>query len=393
MMNRKIGTTAQGIRLPIINRGDDLAPIVVDALTQALTQANQTLHQSDVIGVTEAIVAKAQNNFATIDDIAADVRQKFGENSTVGVVFPILSRNRFYNMLKGIARGAAKVIVLLQYPSDEVGNPIMDLDRLDEIEDKLPGGLISAQAFREAAGSFAHPFTGMDYIDLYESVGEHVEVYLSKDPRDIVKLTDKVLVAEIHARARTRRRVVNAGAKTVYTLSDILNHSINGSGYNPEYGLLGSNLADAETLKLFPRDCMPFVERLQQLIAEKTGVRPEVMIYGDGAFKDPFCGIWELADPVVSPAYTERLGGRPNEIKLKYVAETVFGQMGKDEKQEAVTQMIRTKNETGNGYAEGTTPRKYADLLGSLCDLMSGSGDKGTPVILIQGYFDDYATE
>lgn len=387
---RSVGTQAHGIRLPIISRGDNLAEILVESLTNAITLENIQLNHTDVIGVTEAVVAKSQGNFASIDHIASDVKSKFPDG-TIGLVFPILSRNRFINILKGIARGAKKVYVLLQYPQDEVGNPIMDVQMIDDVTDALAAGPISAAQFKEVVPNFIHPFTGVDYISLYEGVGDNIEVYISNDPRDILKLTKNVLVGEIHSRNITKKRLLKAGAETVYTLSDILSTPIGDSGFNPDYGVLGSNLSTNETLKLFPKDCDAFVQDIRKRIFDKTGVQPEVLIYGDGAFKDPLCGIWELADPVVSPAYTERLGGRPNEIKLKFVAENVFSNLSGTEKQKAVTDMIKDKKKDTN-YSEGTTPRKYADLLGSLCDLMSGSGDKGTPVILIQGYFDDYAS-
>ena len=389
-MKRLLGTQAHGIRLPIISRGDDLAEIVAASVAEAVSAEGFTLKNSDVIGVTEAIVAKSQGNFASLDDIGADIRSKF-PGGTVGLVFPILSRNRFLNILKGLARGADKVYVLLSFPQDEVGNPVMDLNQLDDLEEELKNTPISGSDFKKLTADYVHPFTDVNYIDLYESVGENVEVFLSNDPRDILKLTPHVLVGEIHSRNRTKARLEKAGAATVYTLSDILSAPVNGSGFNPDHGVLGSNLDTHESLKLFPRDCDVFVKSVRAKIAERTGVEPEILVYGDGAFKDPICGIWELADPVVSPAYTERLGGQPREIKLKYVSENVFGNLSGEEKQKAVTEMIKAKHRGEAQYAEGTTPRKFSDLLGSLCDLMSGSGDKGTPVILIQGYFDDYS--
>lgn len=388
---RYIGTQAMGIRLPIISQGDPLADIVAASVYQAVKADNIRLRGDDVVAVTEAIVAKAQGNYASLDQVAEDIRQKF-PGGEVGVVFPIMSRNRFFNILKGIARGADKVYVLLSYPSDEMGNPLIDMNRRDEIIDKLPARPVSAAAFKECAGDVRHPFTGVDYLDLYESIGDHVRVYLSDDPRDILKLTPHVLAADVHTRFITRNRLVKAGAETAYTLSDILSSSVNGSGFNADYGLLGSNLATEDNLKLFPRDCDTFIQSLQKKLSTLTGVKPEVMVYGDGAFKDPARGIWELADPVVSPAYTDRLGGLPNEIKIKMVADQVLTGMDSEAKTRAIRKMIRDK--TGdNPYREGTTPRKYADLLGSLCDLISGSGDKGTPVVLVQGYFDNYAEE
>lgn len=389
-MKRTVGAQAHGIRLPIISRGDNLVEIVADSVVHAVQAEKIALKNTDVIGITEAIVAKSQGNFASLDDVATDIRQKFPEG-TVGLVFPILSRNRFLNILKGIARGADKVYVLLRYPQDEVGNPVMNLDQLDDLEEDLKDTPIKGEDFKKITSDYAHPFTGVNYIDLYQSVGDNVEIYLSDDPRDILKLTSQVLVGEIHSRMQTKRRLERAGAEKVYTLSDILSTPVEQSGYNPEYGILGSNLDTTESLKLFPRDCEAFVSSVREKIADRTGIRPEVLVYGDGAFKDPICGIWELADPVVSPAYTERLGGQPKEIKLKYISENLFGGLSGEDKRKAVTEMIKSKHNGGPEYGEGTTPRKFSDLLGSLCDLMSGSGDKGTPVILIQGYFDDYS--
>jgi len=393
---RYTGTLARGIRLPIIKQGDDLAEIVADCVISAAEAEGFTLHNNDVIGVTEAILGKAQGNFATLDQIAEDIRRKF-PGGELGVVFPMMSRNRFFNIMKGIARGADKVYVLLSYPFDEVGNPIMDISRLDEVTDalKMPEMKpVPAAWFVQEAGMFRHPFTGMDYIEMFQSVGEHVEVYLSGDPRDITHLTPHVLVGEIHTRLRTKERLQKAGAKSVFMLSDILSSSVSGSGFHPEYGVLGSNISTDETLKLFPRDCGAFVDALQNKIMSRAGVCPEVLVYADGAFKDPKYGIWELADPVVSPGYSKRLGGQPNEIKLKWVADQELSGLSDDEKAQALKTMIREKNATGkNEFDTGTTPRIYADLLGSLCDLMGGSGDKGTPVVLVQGYFDDYATQ
>jgi len=379
-----------GIRLPIISPGDDLIEITVDHILKVTESAPLT--SSDVIAVTEAIVAKAEGNFATINDIADDVRAKYGD-AEVGLVYPMLSRNRFINILKGVSAGVKKLHVLLNYPHDEVGNPILDINRLDEIMDALPQGMVTAADFKAAAGDFAHPFTGVDYLKLYAKAGDNISIYLSNDPRDILKLTPHVLVGEIHSRNITKNRLLKAGAKTVYTLSDILSQSINGSGYNAEYGVLGSNLSTEHVLKLFPARSAEFVEKLQARLYEKTGIRPEVMVYGDGAFKDPVCGIWELADPVVSPGHTVRLASRPHEIKIKLVADTVASGLTSDEKREAVTKMIKSKADNPDAFREGTTPRVYADLLGSLCDLMGGSGDKGTPVVLVRGYFDDYTVD
>ena len=386
---RTTGTTSRGVRLPIISPGDDLVNITADCVVNASKNDGFDILPTDIIGITEAIVAKSQNNYATTEQLAADVAAKFPEGE-VGVCFPILSRNRFFNILKGIAQGAKKVYVLLCYPNDEVGNPIVDWEKLDDVEtDKT---LFSGEEFKALYGEYLHPFTFVDYIELYKSAGDNVEVYLSKDPRDILKLTPYVIEAEIHLRHRTTKRLLKAGAKRVFSLADLLSAPVDGSGYNENYGVLGSNLSTSNKLKLFPRDCASFVEAVRAAIEKRTGVSPEVLIYGDGAFKDPYAGIWELADPVVSPAHTARLGGMPNEIKLKYVADNQFGAMSSEDKQAAVTDMIRNKT-ANTAFSEGTTPRKYADLIGSLCDLMSGSGDKGTPVIYIKGYFDDYAAE
>ncbi len=388
---RRIGTQAFGIRLPIISQGDDLAGIVADSLHQALTTQRLTLRPNDVVGVTEALIAKSQGNFARVDHIAEDVRRKF-PGGVVGVVFPICSRNRFLNILKGIARGAKKVYVLLQYPGDEVGNPIMSPEDVDLLHDSGEN-FFSAARFREITGAYGHPFTSLDYISIYQAAGPNIEVFLSNDPRRILELTKHVLVGEIHTRMLTKKRLLHAGAESVYTLCDILSQPVDGSGYNPQYGILGSNLSTNEDLKLFPRDCDAFVQLTREKIAQKCATAPEVLVYGDGAFKDPLAGIWELADPVVSPAYTDGLIGRPNEVKMKYVADTLFNGLSSAEKTAAVTELIRNKASSKEISSEGTTPRNYVDLLGSLCDLISGSGDKGTPVVLIQGYFDDYSSQ
>ena len=397
---RYTGTLARGIRLPIIKQGDNLAEIVADCVINVAETEGFTLCNNDVIGVTEGILAISQGNYATLNHVAEDVRQKF-PNGEVGVVFPMMSRNRFLNIMRGIAQGADKVYVLLAYPFDEVGNPIIDINRLDEICDtlkKLEMDPVPAAKFIQEAGVFLHPFTGMDYIEMFQSVGNHVEVFLSSDPRDILYLTPNVLVGEVHTRFLTKERLRKAGANSVFMLSDILAKSVSGSGFHPEYGVLGSNMTSEGKLKLFPRDCDMLTESVREKIMQRKGVRPEVLVYGDGAFKDPIHGIWELADPVVSSGYSERLGGQPNEIKLKFVADQELAGMSDDEKSQALKAMIREKGNTDskagvNSFDLGTTPRRYADLLGSLCDLMSGSGDKGTPVILIQGYFDDYSTQ
>ena len=390
---RTVGVQASGIRLPIISPGDDLAAIVADSLQGAIRANNLTLKPTDIVGVTEAMVAKAQGNFASLDQIAADVRAKF-PGGEVGVVFPILSRNRFLNILKGIARGADKVILLLQYPCDEVGNPIMNPEDVDALTDSGID-LFAADDFRRRTGEHKHPFTGVDYISLYREAGANIEIYVSNDPRRILEVTQHVLVGEIHARNMTQLRLLKAGAKTVFTLSDILSGPVNSSGYNPQYGILGSNLSSNETLKLFPRDCDAFVTEVRGRIKERCGVAPEVLVYGDGAFKDPLAGIWELADPVVAPAYTEGLAGRPREIKIKLVADALDKNLSSVQKTAAITELVREKNvdTTKPCESSGTTPRNYVDLIGSLCDLISGSGDKGTPVVLIQGYFDDYSCQ
>ncbi len=390
---RQIGTQAVGVRLPIISKGDDLASIVADSLHEALRLHNLVLRPTDVVGVTEAMVAKAQGTFAGLAHIAEDIRSKF-PHGEIGVVFPIMSRNRFLNVLKGIARGAKKVHLLLQYPCDEVGNPIMNPEDVDILHDSGQT-MFSAKRFRELTGNYRHPFTGLDYISLYEEAGNNIEVYLSSDPRRVLDLCPDVLVGEIHTRELTRKRLLKAGARSVFTLADILSTPVNGSGYNPLYGILGSNLSGDEELKLFPRDCEDFVCLVRDRIAGKCSVAPEVLIYGDGAFKDPVAGIWELADPVVAPAFTGGLLGRPRELKIKLVADTMCKELSSSEKNAAITEMIREKNKDREKDCQsaGTTPRNYADLLGSLCDLISGSGDKGTPVVLVQGYFDDYSTQ
>ena len=387
---RLTGTSAAGVRLPIITPGDDLVTIVADHVLKVTEKTKLT--SNDIVAVTEAIVAKAAGNYATTDDIAADIRAKFGD-AEIGLVYPILSRNRFYNILKGIAQGAKKLHVLLSYPHDEVGNPVMDIDKLDEVIDKIDGRMICSDEFTAIAGIFPHPFTEIDYIDLYKNAADNIEIHFSNDSRNILQITKNVLVCEIHSKDRTKARLVKAGAEKVYTLADILTKSINGSGYNEKYGVLGSNLSTGNKLKLFPNNAPDFVQKLQNRFFEKTGVKPEVLVYGDGAFKDSVCGIWELADPCVSPGYTEKLGDQPYELKIKLVADELFGDLVGEEKQKAITQMIREKKTKPDEYRQGTTPRIYADLIGSLCDLISGSGDKGTPVVLIRGYFDDYSVQ
>ncbi|MCL2363323.1 MAG: coenzyme F420-0:L-glutamate ligase [Defluviitaleaceae bacterium] len=394
---RVIGTSAFGLRLPIIGPGDDLITHVVDAVQAAVTQLNTPLKSDDIVAITESMVAKAENNFCDIADIAADIRTKF-PGGEVGLVFPMLSRNRFFNILKGIAAGCDKLHILLSYPHDEVGNPVMDPDQLDNVEDFFNLRLmqdydtyVTADDFREVTGAYKMPFTGVDYVELYKSVAPHVHIYFSNDPRSILDITPHVLVGEIHSRHRTALRLRKANAQTVHTLCQILNAPVNNSGFNAEYGVLGSNLSTDTTLKLFPNDAPAFVEKLRTRLQQACGAAPEVLVYGDGAFKDPVCGIWELADPVVSPGHTPRLANTPTEIKMKMAADTAFAGLQGEEKREAITQMIKEKDDNPQAFREGTTPRVYADLLGSLADLVSGSGDKGTPVVLVRGYFDNYS--
>ncbi|SFP79835.1 coenzyme F420-0:L-glutamate ligase [Caldicoprobacter faecalis] len=388
---RTVGTQARGIRLPIINKGDDLVEIVAKAVVESSRAEGYQLNDRDIVGVTESVVARAQGNYATIDQIAEDVAAKYPDGE-VGVVFPILSRNRFSMLLLGIARGVKKVYLQLSYPSDEVGNPILTWDELDEKGINPYTDTLTEEEFYKYFGHGAiHPFTGIDYIKYYKELVEGITIIFSNDPRAILRYTPQVLAADIHTRFRTKRLLKQAGASTVYGLDDILTRPVNGSGYHPQYGLLGSNKASETTVKLFPRDGEEFVNRLQARLKELTGKHMEVMIYGDGAFKDPVSGIWELADPVVSPAYTKGLEGTPNEVKLKYLADNMDT---KENIEEKIREIIRSKdkNLVGRMISQGTTPRRLTDLLGSLCDLVSGSGDKGTPVVLIQGYFDNYAS-
>lgn len=395
-MERLVGTVSRGIRAPIIREGDDIVDIVVSSVLEAARSENFNLNDRDVIAVTEAVVARAQGNYATVDQIAADVRAKFGYG-TLGVIFPILSRNRFAICLKGIARGARKIVLMLSYPSDEVGNHLVDLDALD-IKGVNPWTDVLTEAkYRELFGYNKHTFTGVDYIDYYKELiineGCEAEIVLANDCRSILSYTGNVLYCDIHTRARTKRLLKAAGAGKVYGLEDILSSSVDGSGYNEEFGLLGSNKATEDSVKLFPRNCKPIVDKIQQSILDKTGKHIEAMVYGDGAFKDPVGKIWELADPVVSPAYTEGLKGRPNEVKLKYLADNNFSDLSGEELKNAISDYIRNKDNdlTGKMDSQGTTPRRLTDLIGSLCDLTSGSGDKGTPIILVQGYFDNYS--
>ncbi len=395
-MSRNVGTVVRGIRTPIIKKGDDLVEIVINSLMKAWQEEGIQVRDKDVIAITESVVARAQGNYVTVDQIATDIRNKF--HGEVGVVFPILSRNRFSLILKGIARGADKVILLLSYPADEVGNHLLDIDKMDELGINPYSDILTEADYRRLFGEkVVHPFTGIDYVEMYKSmaVNNNITIILANDPRVILSYTKNVLVADIHSRNRTKRILQKAGAEILYTLSDICTEPINGSGYNPEYGLLGSNMASAESLKLFPRDAQSYVDKIQARLKELTGKNVEVMVYGDGAFKDPVGKIWELADPVVSPAYTSGLKGTPNEIKLKYYADNDLKDLSGEEASEAMRNFIKNKegNLIGSMASQGTTPRQLTDLLGSLSDLTSGSGDKGTPVVHIQGYFDNYASE
>ena len=397
-MSRTIGTVSRGVRAPIIRSGDDLVKIVTDSIFEAAADAPFEIRNRDIIAMTEAIVARAQGNYASVDDIAADVRAKFPEG-TVGVIFPILSRNRFAICLKGIARGAKKVVLMLSYPSDEVGNHLVSLDLIDEKGVDPYKDVLDVKKYRELFGYDKHRFTGVDYVEYYESLvrgeGAECEIIFANNPKAILNYTDAVLNCDIHTRQRTKRILKANGAKTVYGMDEILTAPVNGSGYNEKYGLLGSNKATEEQVKLFPRDCQSLVEDIQAKVLEKTGKLVEVMVYGDGAFKDPVGKIWELADPVVSPAYTKGLEGTPNELKLKYLADNAFASLSGEELKAAIKSEIQKKDENlvGNMASEGTTPRQLTDLIGSLCDLTSGSGDKGTPIVYIQGYFDNYTTE
>lgn len=394
-MERLVGTVVRGLRAPIINKGDSIEKIVVDSVLNASEAEGFVIQDKDIVTVTESIVARAQGNYATIDDIAKDVSEKFGDD-TIGVIFPILSRNRFAICLRGIAKGAKKVVLMLSYPSDEVGNHLVDIDLLDEKGVNPWTDVLTEEQFREHFGYNKHPFTGVDYIDYYKSLieeyGVECEVIFSNHPKSILEYTKSVLTCDIHTRFRTKRILAAAGAEKVYSLDNILSEPVDGSGYNEAYGLLGSNKATEESVKLFPRNCQPVVDRIQQTLKEKTGKEVEVMVYGDGAFKDPVGKIWELADPVVSPAYTAGLDGTPNEVKLKYLADNNFAGLKGEELKKAISEYIENKDAdlVGAMESQGTTPRRLTDLIGSLSDLTSGSGDKGTPIIYIQGYFDNY---
>ena len=397
-MSRMIGTVSRGVRAPIIRSGDNLVDIVTTSILDAAKDGGYEIRNRDIVAMTEAIVARAQGNYATVDDIANDIRAKFG-GETVGVIFPILSRNRFSVCLAGIAKGAKKIVLMLSYPSDEVGNHLVSLDALDEQGIDPYKDVLSLDRYRECFGYEKHRFTGVDYVEFYEKLirenGADCEIIFANDPRAVLAYTDNVLNCDIHTRKRTKRLLKAAGAKCVYGLDEILTAPVNGSGYNENYGLLGSNKATETQVKLFPRDCQTLVEEIQARLLEKTGKLVEVMVYGDGAFKDPVGKIWELADPVVSPAYTKGLDGTPNELKLKYLADNDFAALSGEALKAAIKEKIMQKDGdlVGQMVSEGTTPRQLTDLIGSLCDLTSGSGDKGTPIVHIQGYFDNYTTE
>ncbi len=395
---RKVGTVSRGIRCPIIREGDDLAAIVVDSVLGAAAAEGFSLRDRDVIAVTESVVARAQGNYASVEDIAADVRAKLG-NDTVGVIFPILSRNRFAICLRGIAMGVKKIVLMLSYPSDEVGNELVSLDQLDAAGVNPYSDVLTLERYRELFGENKHEFTGVDYVayygELIRSCGAEVEIIFANQPKAILSYADHIINCDIHTRARTKRLLLAAGAKVVCSLDELLNSPVNGSGCNEQYGLLGSNKSTEDKIKLFPRDCRPLVQDIQARVLRATGKHVEVMVYGDGAFKDPKGRIWELADPVVSPAFTDGLIGTPNELKLKYLADNDFKNLSGEALKAAIEESIRAKdaNLVGNMAAQGTTPRQLTDLIGSLCDLTSGSGDKGTPVVLVQGYFDNYTNE
>ena len=393
-MERKVGTISRGIRCPIIREGDDLAQIVVDSVLEAAKSEGYEMRDRDVVAVTESVVARAQGNYASVDAIAKDVRAKLG-GETIGVIFPILSRNRFAICLRGIARGCKKIVLMLSYPSDEVGNELVSLDKLDEAGVNPYSDVLTEHEYRKLFGENLHPFTLVDYVkyygDLIREEGAEAEIIFANNPRVILNYTKNVLHCDIHTRARTHRILLANGGERICGMDDILNASVDGSGYNEKYGLLGSNKATETTIKLFPKECTDLVVEIQKQLLEKTGKLVEVMVYGDGAFKDPVGKIWELADPVVSPAYTAGLEGTPNELKLKYLADNDYADLSGEALKAAIEKAIKAKGDlAGSMASQGTTPRRLTDLIGSLCDLTSGSGDKGTPIIHIQGYFDNY---
>ena len=394
-MERKVGTISRGIRCPIIRQGDDLVKITTESILEAAESEGFSLRDRDVVALTESIVARAQGNYASIEAIAKDIKSKL-ESDTIGVIFPILSRNRFAICLRGIAMAAKKVVLMLSYPSDEVGNALLTYDQLDDANVNPYSDVLTLEKYRELFGNNVHEFTGVDYVDYYASIikecGSEVEIVFANQAKTILNYADNIITCDIHTRQRTKRILKSNGAKVVLGLDDILTSSVDGSGYNEKYGLLGSNKSTEDTVKLFPRNAEPLVKAIQEEFFKKTGKHIEVMVYGDGAFKDPQGKIWELADPVVSPAYTDGLVGTPNELKLKYLADNDFKNLSGDELKKAISESIKAKNNNlvGNMASQGTTPRQLTDLIGSLCDLTSGSGDKGTPIILVQGYFDNY---
>ena len=398
-MGRMFGTVSMGLRAPIIREGDDLVEIVTGSVLEAMKEDGLSPRDRDVVAMTEAIVARAQGNYASVDHIAKDIRTKFG-GETLGVIFPILSRNRFAICLRGIAKGCKKVVLMLSYPADEVGNHLIDWDLMDKHNIDPYRDVLTEARYRKLFGYIKHPFTGVDYVEYYSSLirecGADVEVVFANDPRAILKYTKNVLHCDIHTRARTKRLLKDAGAERVFGLDEIMNAPVDGSGYNSRYGLLGSNKSTEDKVKLFPQDCQDLVDAIQDQLLELTGKHIEVMVYGDGAFKDPVGKIWELADPVVSPAYTVGLEGTPNELKLKYLADNDFADLSGEALRDAIKAKIQEKDGSslvGNMASQGTTPRRLTDLIGSLCDLTSGSGDKGTPIVYIQGYFDNYTTD
>lgn len=394
-MERIVGTVVRGLRAPIIKEGDNIAEIISNTILKAADIENFSIKNKDIVGITESVVARAQGNYANIEDIEKDIHSKFGED-TIGVIFPILSRNRFAICLRGIAKGAKKIVLMFRFPSDEVGNSLVSINELDEKNINLWTDTLTEKEFRNYFGYNKHIFTGIDYIDYYKSLieeyGTECEIIFSNDPKTILRYTKNVLACDIHTRFRTKKILKENGGNKIYGLDDILSEPIDGSGYNRAYGLLGSNKATEKSIKLFPRDCQPIVNNIQDIIKKKTGKTIEVMIYGDGAFKDPVGKIWELADPIVSPGYTSGLEGKPNEIKLKYLADNEFANLKGKELENAISEYIKNKevNLVGSMESQGTTPRRLTDLIGSLCDLTSGSGDKGTPIVYIQGYFDNY---
>lgn len=394
-MERKVGTISRGVRCPIIREGDDLAEIVVNSVLEAAESEGFAMHDRDVVAITESVVARSQGNYVSVDAIAQDIKEKLG-GETIGVIFPILSRNRFAICLRGIAKGAKKIVLMLSYPSDEVGNHLISVDAVDEAGINPYSDVLTLEKYRTLFGENKHAFTGVDYVEYYQNLikeeGCEVEIIFANNAKTILEYTKDVLTCDIHTRERTKRILKENGAQRVCGLDDILTASVNGNGYNESYGLLGSNKSTEDSIKLFPRDCRPLVNDIQQRLLKRCGKHIEVMVYGDGAFKDPVGKIWELADPCVSPAYTAGLEGTPNELKLKYLADNDFKDLSGEALQKAIEAKIKEKDDdlVGNMASQGTTPRRLTDLIGSLCDLTSGSGDKGTPIVLVQGYFDNF---